>query len=576
MKKFIKNLKFAYKYAKSEKKRLILFTLSNLTGTVFYIVLPIMSAKIVVGITNNSYEQIILLATIILILNFASNLFHYVARIAAVKIYRNTLSNIEIDLGKNILKLKNKSLDEFGTGVFIERLTSDTSKLSSVFNSILSMGTNVIKYIGILITIFILNKLVFLYLLLSMLILYLIENKRAKIKNKNDKISRKLSEKVTSFISELVRGARDIKMLNSEDSFIDELSLKINASNNKKFEIEKTDKNYKLLFHSTFDLFDFFLMIFLILLLRQGIIIPTTAIILHNYSYNVNGFMSILGDILDYIKDFNLSAERIYEIINSDKFQKESFGTKTIKKINGNFEFKNVTFGYSDKTVLKNLSFKINANETVAFVGKSGAGKTTIFNLLCKMYDNYNGEITIDNINLKELDKNSIRGNITVISQNPYIFNMSIRDNLKIVKNDLTNEEMINACKVACLDDFVGSLKDGYDTIIGEGGVNLSGGEKQRLAIARALVQKTEIILFDEATSALDNKTQRKIAQAINNMKGEYTILIIAHRLSTIIGADRILFLDDGKIEASGNHTYLLSNCPKYKDLYESEISKND
>ena len=167
MKKFIKNLKFAYKYAKSEKKRLILFTLSNLTGTVFYIVLPIMSAKIVVGITNNSYEQVILLATIILILNFASNLFHYVARIAAVKIYRNTLSNIEIDLGKSILKLKNKSLDEFGTGVFIERLTSDTSKLSSVFNSILSMGTNVIKYIGILITIFILNKLVFLYLLLS-------------------------------------------------------------------------------------------------------------------------------------------------------------------------------------------------------------------------------------------------------------------------------------------------------------------------------------------------------------------------------------------------------------------------
>lgn len=576
MKKFIKNLKFAYNYAKSEKKRLILFTLSNLTGTVFYIVLPIMSAKIVVGITNNSYEQIILLATIILILNFASNLFHYVARIAAVKIYRNTLSNIEIDLGKNILKLKNKSLDEFGTGVFIERLTSDTSKLSSVFNSILSMGTNVIKYIGILITIFILNKLVFLYLLLSMLILYLIENKRAKIKNKNDKISRKLSEKVTSFISELVRGARDIKMLNNEDNFIDELSLKINASNNKKFEIEKTDKNYKLLFHSTFDLFDFFLMIFLILLLRQGIIIPTTAIILHNYSYNVNGFMSILGDILDYIKDFNLSAERIYEIINSDKFQKESFGTKTIKKINGNFEFKNVTFGYSDKTVLKNLSFKINANETVAFVGKSGAGKTTIFNLLCKMYDNYNGEITIDNINLKELDKNSIRGNITVISQNPYIFNMSIRDNLKIVKNDLTNEEMINACKVACLDDFAGSLKDGYGTIIGEGGVNLSGGEKQRLAIARALVQKTEIILFDEATSALDNKTQRKIAQAINNMKGEYTILIIAHRLSTIIGADKILFLDDGKVEASGNHKYLLNNCPKYKDLYESEISKND
>ena len=221
---------------------------------------------------------------------------------------------------------------------------------------------------------------------------------------------------------------------------------------------------------------------------------------------------------------------------------------------------------------MNKLSFKINANETVAFVGKSGAGKTTIFNLLCKMYDVDSGSITIDGVEIKKLDKDSIRGNITIISQNPYIFNMSIKDNLRLVKSNLTNKEMKEACKLACLDEFINSLPDKYDTVIGEGGVNLSGGQKQRLAIARALVQKTEIILFDEATSALDNETQEKIQTAINNMKNEYTILIIAHRLSTIINADRILFLDNGKIVSEGTHEYLLKNCDEYRKLYEAEI----
>ena len=167
-------------------------------------------------------------------------------------------------------------------------------------------------------------------------------------------------------------------------------------------------------------------------------------------------------------------------------------------------EIKNVSKTYNGKKkVLKKTSFKVEANSTVAFVGKSGSGKTTVFNLLCKLYDIDSGKITIDGVDINELDKDSIRGNITIINQSPYIFNVSIKDNLRLVKEDLTEEEIVEACRVACLHDFIMSLPDGYDTIVGEGGVNLSGGQKQRLAIARALVQKTEIILFDEATGAL-------------------------------------------------------------------------
>ena len=225
---------------------------------------------------------------------------------------------------------------------------------------------------------------------------------------------------------------------------------------------------------------------------------------------------------------------------------------------------------------MDNLSFKIPSKKTIAFVGKSGSGKTTIFSLLCKMYDTYTGTITIDGIDIRELDKDSIRGNITIISQNPYIFNVSIKDNLRLVKEDVTDEEIYEACRLACLDEFINSLENKYDTIVGEGGVTLSGGQKQRLAIARALVQKTEIILFDEATSALDNETQEHIQKAIDNMKNDYTILIIAHRLSTIINSDEILFLNDGKIEAKGTHQELLKRSKDYKLLYEAEIEKEN
>lgn len=192
------------------------------------------------------------------------------------------------------------------------------------------------------------------------------------------------------------------------------------------------------------------------------------------------------------------------------------------------------------------------------------------------MYDNYEGTITIDGIDIKELDKDSIRGNITIVSQNPYIFNMTIKENLKLVKDNLTDEEMKEACKMACLDDYIETLPKKYNTLVGEGGINLSGGQKQRLAIARAFVQKTEIILFDEATSALDNETQKKIQQAIDNLQKDYTILIIAHRLSTIKNADRILVLDNGKIVAEGKHEDLLKTNTTYKELYNTEITKID
>jgi ABC-type multidrug transport system fused ATPase/permease subunit len=335
---------------------------------------------------------------------------------------------------------------------------------------------------------------------------------------------------------------------------------------------------YNYIIDSLTSIFEFLLILLFIYLIKENMLSISMALALYSYKSNVMiNFMSKVSELLEEINNFNLSADRVFEILDKNKFKKEKFGSIHLDKVNGDFEFKNVIFGYEKETpILNNLSFKINANETVGLVGKSGAGKSTIFNLLCKMYDIKEGTITIDGVNINDLEEDSIRGNITIISQNPYIFNMSIKDNLKLVKSDVTDEEIVEACRLAYLDDFIETLPNQYDTIVGEGGIALSGGQKQRLAIARAFIQKTEIILFDEATSALDNETQSKIQESINNLKKDYTVIIIAHRLSTIVNCDKIMILEDGKIIESGTHQELLSKNKMYQELCKTELIKEN
>lgn len=572
MKDLIKNLKFAWRYCKDQKVRLIKYILFNILSIIINVVIPLISAKAIIYLTENSFYQLVLVAVMIFIVENTRNLVHYFTDKYSSLIYRETYSKIEVDLGREMLKLENSVIDANSSGLFIQRLTNDTSKIADIFNELNQHLTGIISNIGIYVAIFIINKFVFLYFLVTTIFIFYLTKLRVDIYNEKDKDYRKKHERVAGFIGEMVRGTRDIKMLNSEDSFINDLSIKIKDLNSERYDMLESNRKYRLLIGFTRDLVDLLSIILLVFLIQDGQLTIASALIVHNYSSQVDSIRYYIGTLLERIKDFKLSSSRIFAILESEEFKKEEFGKVHLDKVNGDFEFKNVSFAYDEKEVLKDINFKVNANETVAFVGKSGVGKTTIFNLLCKMYDVKDGTITIDGHNIKDLDKDSIRGNITIISQNPYIFNLSIRDNFRLVKEDLTEEEMIDACKLACLDEFINTLPEKYDTIIGEGGVNLSGGQKQRIAIARALIQKTEIILFDEATSALDNETQASIQKAIENMKNEYTIMIIAHRLSTIINCDRIIFVDDGKVEMIGTHEELLQTCEKYRSLYESEI----
>ena len=572
MKETIKNLKKVYKYGKKYKKALIKQIICCIFFITFNIIIPIVTSKQLVYLTDTMFEQLILATIVVLVINILNNFFKVLLRRNTQIFFRGTTRDLQCALGRELLKIETREIDNNSTGTFVQRLGSDTDELSRIFTMGMGHLTGILTDIGIFVAVFIINKTIFLFYLTASLLLTVFHLITVKKVGYKDIAFRKQRDKTTGLSTELIRGVRDIKMLNAKQSFMENLEENINDLSQKQFDMRNVEMDYNCLIGIMQSFFEFLIIILLIYLININELLVANAIVLFSYrSRLLTNLMEKTSDLLTELKAFNISSKRVFAILENKEFKKEKFGKKNISKIKGNFEFKNVSFGYNENEFLKDLSFKIKENETIAFVGKSGSGKTTIFSLLCKLYDINSGNILIDGIDINDLNEESIRNNITIISQNPYIFNMSIKDNLRLVKENVTDEEIQKACKLSYLDEFINSLPQKYDTVVGEGGVTLSGGQRQRLAIARAFIQETKIILFDEATSALDNETQANIQKAIENLKEDYTIVIIAHRLSTIKNCDKILILDNGKIVGEGKHTELLKNNKIYKKLYESE-----
>ena len=575
MKETFSNLKKVYSYGRKYKKHLIICTLCSIFFITMNVILPILGSKQLLYLTDSMFKQLFYASILVLIIMVITNFLRVLLRRNTQKFFRGTTRDLQSSLGREILKIEVSEIDKNSTGTFIQRLGSDTDELSRIFTMGMGHLTGILTNIGIFVAVLIINKTVFLFYLLASLILTIVHLIKVEKVGNKDKEYRFQREKTAGLSTELIRGARDIKMLNAKETFMMELDNNIEELSQRQFSVRNVEMDFNCLIGILQVIFETLLIVFLIFLISKNNLNIANAIILFSYRTRLlTNLMEKIGDLLTEVKSFNLASERVFALLGNKHFKKETFGKKHLDKVDGNFEFENVSFAYDDKEVLKNINFKVKANETVAFVGKSGAGKTTIFSLLCKLYNINSGTIKIDGVDIRKLDEESIRGNITIISQNPYIFNMSIKDNLRLVKENITDEEIKRACQLACLDDFIETLPLKYDTIVGEGGIMLSGGQRQRLAIARAFIQETEIILFDEATSALDNETQEKIQTAINNLKENYTILIIAHRLSTIVNCDRILVLDDGCVKEEGTHSELLKKSKIYKKLYDTENLK--
>ena len=573
------NLIFTWKYTRQSKGYLALAVALQLISVVFMIIAPILSAKIIVQLTDIAVYQMLWTALSLFAVNIASAAIMAGCNWAYNVVYNKTLTLLEAEISENVLQIENKAVEENGTGLFIQRLTVDTSNLATAFNTLADNISQICQYVGILAAMFIVSPLVFIAVAILLSAQIFMELRRQKVSRDNGRIYRNYAEKYTGIVGEMVRGGKDIKLVNAQQQFENDLKERITNANDSRMKWDADNRKYRLVIASVRESGALIFVALLGGLLFNGRLNVATALILFNYYTSLGTpAITLLGTILDFVTQFNLSSERLRDIMDDRFFPKESFGEVHKENLNGEIEFKHVWFSYnvgklktSTRWVLSDLSFKISPGETVALVGRSGSGKTTIMNLISRLYDPFSGTITIDGIDTKDLDRDSLRGSMSVVTQSPYIFQMSIRENLRIVKPDMTEEEMKKAATLACIDEEIEAKPEGYDTVVGEGGISLSGGQRQRLAIARALLRDARILLLDEATSALDNVTQDRIRESLDRIKGQCTVIIIAHRLSTIVNADRILYLQDGRIIAEGKHSELIAGCAEYRELYEKE-----
>ena len=569
-----KNFKLIWNYLKQDKLKIIIYVflvlstyLPSLIAAYFW------GRALEVLIEKNLPSFGLYLGIWILIYIFCFS----VLQIPRDKIYNyleiKFMKNASKDLYQKIDNLPAIAFEDIGVGEYINRLYSDTDRVMDLMNRLIRLLCKSLVVIVVLGLTFYISWVLGIQIIIFSIIMGFISMKFfPKIKKTQESI-KKESDNYVKRATENITGIREIKALgikkNTENSIFSILT--------DLFSNQKKIRNYEIIYYSLNNLV-YFTLEFIILLTGgyffiQGKIVYSLFIVLQSYLWRIDEVVETLSDFGVNYNKVTVSLKRIDEIINNKLYEDEKFGNNNLTNIKGNIEFKNVYFKYRDEEAdtLKNFNLKIEPNQKIAIVGRSGNGKSTVFNLLLRYFDCTKGEILIDSTNIKDLTEESLRKNISIIRQSPFLFNLSIMDNFRCVKEDVSLEEVKDVCKRAYIDEYIESLPDGYETIIGEGGVNLSGGKKQRIVIARTLLIDTPIILFDEATSALDNESQDYIKKTIDELVKDHTIIIVAHRLSTIIDADIINVIDGGKLIDSGTHEKLLNSCDVYNSLYKSE-----
>ena len=572
--KFKEIIRFFKRYFKYEKKLLIksfiFIFLSSVVGVIFgYLI-----GEATQYATSGHFFIAVLVLLVYLLLALLDNLiFDRIGKISIKKACSNIMERISYDVYYKVGLLPARAFEEKTSGELINRIVNDSSTITETFRQFINVVTTL--FTALLIFIFVLfnSWIVALEILIYFVVFYLFSKKFLPLIKESQKEISADKDKTVAEVNETVRGIREIRALGIRKSINANVKKIINIMFLKTKKQMVDEENYYSIAFSLSACLEVVVFVTCIILIGLGKSDISFFMAMTYYVYRFTFLVEWVMNLSSSVQKMRVAIERVDEILGNRLYKDEAFGDLHKTDIVGNIEFKNVTFAYSKEegNVLENFNLYLPSNKKIAIVGKSGQGKSTIFNLLLRYFKPNQGVILIDDYPIEDFDEDAFHQNIAIIRQDPFIFNKTILENFHILDPYLSLRKIRNACKIAEIDDYIMSLPDKYDTKIGEGGVNLSGGQKQRLAIARALLKDSRIILFDEATSALDNENQSKIKQAIDNLVKDHTIIIVAHRLSTIIDADIIYLIDNGKVVASGTHKELLKNNEIYKTLYNNE-----
>ena len=527
---------------------------------------------------KGNVEALLLICVIVLIMFFIKNLFRYLALFFLTPIRNGVIHDIRMDLHKKILALDLAFIGSKRKGDLTSRLTSDLVEIEWSIMGGLEMffkdPISIILYLSTLI--FISPQLTVFVIILFPIAGILIGYIGKSLKNSSKKGQDKLAY-IMSIIDENIFGLRIIKTFNAEN-FI-----------NSKF--EKSSIEYKKIMNSILrkkdlsspmsELLSTVVMVIVMWFGGQLVLSENSMLSPQEFIGYILIFSQIIPPVKSlttsyyYIQKGSAAAERVYEILDQENTIVNKKDVHKISNLKNSINFIIKSFKYENKNVLQNINFTIKKGQKVALVGHSGGGKTTLADLLPRFYDLEDGEINIDNINIKDFDLFNLRNIISIVSQDSILFNDSIYNNIKIGNLNATKEDIINAAKAANAHEFILKCEDSYQTNIGNSGEKLSGGQKQRISIARAILKNPEILILDEATSSLDSESENLIQDALTNLMKDRTSLVIAHRLSTIENADNIIVLKEGKIIEQGSHSSLIAKNGSYKKLHDLQYKNN-
>lgn len=572
----MKELKTLMRFAKPYSGWIIFATFSMVVVTMMSMAGP-WAIRILVDLVEDgvkeqadNFEQVRLLALIVvgiyIIRGFSRFGTNYISHYAAWKI----LEDIRSYLYKHMQKLSIRFFKDRQTGELMSRVINDTRNFEVLLaHAIPTLVVNGLMFVGVFIILFSMNVTLTLYTLIPIPILILMVLKFSTISRPLFRQAQDRIGEVNSILQDNFSGIQEIKAFTQEEYEGERAQKSFSSFSTAILKALKLSNGFHPAIEFVSSLGTIIVIFFGGMFALDGRLpLPDlVAFLLYlNLFYQP---IIVLGQINEGIQQALGSAERVLEILSEEPEVVESPMAIELDRVQGEIEFNKVSFHYIDKIkVIKNISFKVRSGQTLALVGATGVGKTTIASLIPRFYDPTSGDILVDNINIRKLSLKSLRKQISLVSQDVFLFNGTVKDNILYGRQSATLEEIIEASYAANAHEFILSLENGYDTYIGERGVKLSGGQKQRLSIARAILKDAPILILDEATSSVDTGTEKLIQDAINQLKKNKTSIVIAHRLSTIQEADQIIVLKEGEILESGKHEDLLRIDGLYKRLW--------
>jgi subfamily B ATP-binding cassette protein MsbA len=522
---------------------------------------------------TSEMDALIIMIAIVIGTFLLKNLFGYLAMYFITFLRNGVLKDLRNDLYKKTIDLPVSFYSEKRKGDTIARISSDVLEIQHSFLSILELIVReplmilftiiAMLAISIKLTIF-----VFIFIPLSG---FAISRIGKSLKRHSDKVQKEQGF-FLSILEETLGGLKIIKGFNAESIFAE----KFNASTSRFFKFSNTLLNRQNLASPASEFLGIVVIAILLwyggsMVLVENSLAPEAFIVYMGLAYNILTPAKAISKASYGVKKGNAAAERVLEILETESMIKDAPGAVSKQNFTTSVDLENISFKYEDEWVLQDFSLTVPKGHTVALVGQSGSGKSTIANLVTRFYDVNKGNIMIDRTDIREMTQHSLRNLLGLVTQDSILFNDTVKGNLQVAKKDATDEEIIEALKVANAWEFVKNLPSGLETNIGDSGGKLSGGQKQRLSIARAVLKNPPIMILDEATSALDTESERLVQHALENMMKNRTSIVIAHRLSTIQSADNIVVLSKGKIVEQGKHQELLEQKGVYYNLVEMQ-----